>query len=297
MPFRGTTGKGMFTVHNKDVILHLSIAVLSFAFLFFLPKTLYGKKKSCEKKSDMYRQNSSYEPYEHYLPCKNGVNTKGKKVTTGHKTSHISSKQSSKRNFYVNKANTVSYTVHKGDTLTSIAKKFHISIYSIKSLNKLHRKNSLTKGMVLKIPSPNCPLSAEKTKKDQFYDKIIEKNKPLFIWPVHPIIEYKHDGINGVKPIGIIITGKPGSRVISSSSGIVKKIGTMRGFGKYIVINHAGRYSTVYANLGDILVSEGDSINIGCVIGKINSSDRRLHFQIDLQGKPENPLQYLPKNI
>ena len=108
--------------------------------------------------------------------------------------------------------------------------------------------------------------------------------------------EYKKDEFNGVRPIGIIITGTPGSAVLSSAPGVVKKIGQMRGFGKYVVINHAGRYATVYANLGEITVSEGEKILAGYMIGKINKSDKRIHFQIDFEGKPENPLKYLPKN-
>ena len=71
----------------------------------------------------------------------------------------------------------------------------------------------------------------------------------------------------------------------------------MRGFGKYIVINHDGSYNTVYANLSEIRVSVGQTVQSGNIIGTIHNSDNKLHFQIDFEGKPENPLNFLHGNI
>ena len=116
-----------------------------------------------------------------------------------------------------------------------------------------------------------------------------------FIWPVHEVITYSNESLTGVKSIGITITGKPGSAIVSSASGVVRRIGHMRGYGKYIVITHKDRFATVYANLGAIMVTEGDHIDRGKIIAKISNEDKYIHFQIDREGKPTNPLNLLPK--
>ena len=188
------------------------------------------------------------------------------------------------------------YTVHRGDTVTGISKKFNVPAPAICSYNNIRNDNSIKTGAIIKIPL-NKKLSQAVPATDPYTEyKPLKNKKPQFKWPLTHIVEYKKDEFNGVRPIGIIITGNPGSSVLSSAPGVVKKIGQMRGFGKYVVINHPSRYATVYANLGEITVSEGEKILTGYTIGKINKSDKRIHFQIDLEGKPENPLKYLPKN-
>ena len=115
-----------------------------------------------------------------------------------------------------------------------------------------------------------------------------------FRWPLKKVMSYCRDGKKGVKSIGIVITGRPGSSVVTAATGIVTKIGYMRGFGKYIVISHADRYVTVYANLHKISVREGERIAKGIPIGSLNDSERRLHFQIGYAGKPKDPIKFLP---
>ena len=93
--------------------------------------------------------------------------------------------------------------------------------------------------------------------------------------------------------MGIIITGKENSKILSSARGIVKKVGIMRGFGQYVIMKHLDRYFTIYSNLKTIFVTEGQVIGSGKTIGKLNGN--KLHFQIDYSGKPEDPLKYLSK--
>ncbi len=191
--------------------------------------------------------------------------------------------------------NYVMYTVRKGDTLTSIAKKNKVPVTSLRSLNKLTNQNRISKGMILKIPfkqASSLPPGKTGLKVERMTALL---NKPEFQWPIKNVIDYRNDGLNGVKSIGIIITAKPGSTVHSSASGTVRKIGRMRGFGNYIVITHSDRYSTVYSNLDMIMVSQGDTIPAGNAIGRMGSTEEKIHFQIDREGKPENPLLYLLK--
>ncbi|MDY6932730.1 MAG: peptidoglycan DD-metalloendopeptidase family protein [Spirochaetota bacterium] len=176
------------------------------------------------------------------------------------------------------------YKIKKGDTLYRISKKYHIPIEEICRINNIN-ENIIKAGAFLKIPVNG---SGEGSNKKKY-----AKKKHQFSWPLKNIFTVRRDGIDGVKSIGIIITGRPDAQVISSASGKVNKIGRMRGFGRYVVIRHADNYFTIYANLKKIVVEEDEKIRSGKIIGRINNN--KLHFQIDYRGKSLNPLHYLPK--
>ncbi len=185
----------------------------------------------------------------------------------------------------------VYYIVKKGDTLFSIAKRSGISIKRIQDTNDFNKESKIFKGMKLRIPLKN---SENKKYTSDSIKKSVESAKPVFLWPLKKIKGYSRDGKDGVKSIGLIIKGNPGSEVIASENGVVKKVGYMRGYGKYIVVGHDGKYITVYSNLMEVDVKKGDTVKKGGRIGNI-SDDMTLHFQIDRAGKPENPINYLPK--
>lgn len=291
----------MFTVSNRDVILQISITALFCIFIF--PRSIYSRTEKIvtDETENCYSNNNvTYDSYENYLSGRNS--DYDRKSGTKQKNSRLKlnsplpiNKQS--RTTKTKNKIIIRYVVRKGDTLTRIAKKNNITVSSLRSLNHLANKSILKKGMILKIPNNKTsiinPKKSDLSKDSGRFPSI----RPCFQWPIKTVIDYHHDGLNGVKSIGIIITGKPGSTVVSSAPGTVKKIGRMRGFGNYVVINHTGRYSTVYSNLGVILVSAGETVPAGNAIGKMNSAEKKIHFQIDHEGKPENPLQYLPKKI
>jgi hypothetical protein len=288
-------------VSNKDVILQISIAV--FICVLIVPQTIYSRteKRITGATVTCYSNNNTiYDSYENYIPARKGDPSR----TSVMKQKKGSDKkrppgQTIKQTPEINKKsrNCRRYTVRKGDTLTSIAKKSGVTVSSLRSLNKLTNQHRITKGMIITIPSKQA--SSSPVRKTELKNGITAplQNKPRFLWPIKTVIDYHNDGLNGVKSIGIIITAKPGSTVLSSASGTVIKIGRMRGFGNYIVINHSGRYSTVYANLDMILVSQGETVPAGNAIGKISTTEQKMHFQIDREGKPEDPLHYLPGKI
>lgn len=181
------------------------------------------------------------------------------------------------------------YIVKKGDTLYSIAKRSSMSLKQILEINSLDANSPIYTGMKLKIP---CRKAAGINTVNSSGKEAL-KAKPNFLWPMKKVRSYDNDGKDGVKSIGIIIKGNPCSEVIASEKGIVKRVGYMRGYGKYVVLHHENRYMTVYSNLMDVNVRVGETVQRGKNIGSI-SNDMTLHFQIDYQGKPENPLKLLP---
>jgi len=181
------------------------------------------------------------------------------------------------------------YRVRKGDTLYGIARKYNVSVDNLKKVNSLSGQK-IVPGMLIVIPGPKSAATAAVQRKTAEQRPDI----PRFRWPLKKIVSFRRDGDTGVRPIGLIIAGNPDSGVYTSADGVVKKVGQMRGYGKYVMVRHERKYMTVYSNLGEVHVRNGDMLDAGDMIGRISSANI-LHFQIDCGGKPQNPLLFLPK--
>ena len=98
---------------------------------------------------------------------------------------------------------------------------------------------------------------------------------------------------------GLDISGKMGEPVLAAGDGKVVYSGSgLRGYGKLVIIKHDATFLSAYAHNNNILVKEGQSVTRGQKIAEMGNSDTdqvKLHFEIRRQGKPVDPLQYLPK--
>ncbi|MFT5930162.1 MAG: lipoprotein NlpD [Oceanospirillaceae bacterium] len=98
---------------------------------------------------------------------------------------------------------------------------------------------------------------------------------------------------------GIDVASTLGKPVKAASSGIIVYAGSgIQGYGKLVVVKHNGTFLSAYAYNSRILVAEGAKVNAGQVIAEVGKGpqlDPRLHFEIRKDGKPVNPLRYLPK--
>ena len=116
-----------------------------------------------------------------------------------------------------------------------------------------------------------------------------------FGWRVHPIFKSRifHSGID--------IGGANGGAIKAANSGKVIFAGWQGGYGKVVIIDH-GRVNgkpttTLYAHMSVINVSNGQSVGKGQVIGKEGSTGYstgpHCHFEVRVNGVPQNPLQYI----
>ncbi len=117
-----------------------------------------------------------------------------------------------------------------------------------------------------------------------------------WIWPASgkTIGTFSEGGSKGVD-----IGGKAGDPVIASSDGKVVYSGTgLRGYGKLVIIKHNNTYLSAYAHNQTILVKEGQTVTKGQKIAEMGNTDAdqvKLHFEVRRQGKPVDPLKYLPQ--
>lgn len=98
---------------------------------------------------------------------------------------------------------------------------------------------------------------------------------------------------------GLDIGGSKGQPIQAAAAGRVVYQGSgLRGYGQLIIVKHSGEYLSAYAHNDRIYVKEGDSVKRGQKIAAMGDSGTdhvKLHFEIRRNGKPVDPLKYLPK--
>lgn len=97
---------------------------------------------------------------------------------------------------------------------------------------------------------------------------------------------------------GIDIAGAAGDPVLAAADGDVVYSGNgLLGYGELIIVKHNDTYLSAYGHNRKRLVAEGDKVHAGQQIAEMGSSGAsrdELHFEIRKNGKPVNPLDYLP---
>jgi lipoprotein NlpD len=97
---------------------------------------------------------------------------------------------------------------------------------------------------------------------------------------------------------GIDVAGKAGDPVLAAADGEVVYSGNgLLGYGELIIVKHNANFLSAYGHNRKRLVQEGDKVKGGQQIAEMGSSASsrdELHFEIRKNGKPVNPLDYLP---
>ena len=96
---------------------------------------------------------------------------------------------------------------------------------------------------------------------------------------------------------GIDYAAGTGTPIYAAAAGTVVSAGYSGNAGKMIVINHGNGLTTYYMHCNDLYVSAGQSVSKGQNIAAVgttgNSTGPHLHFQVNLNGTPVNPANYL----
>jgi murein DD-endopeptidase MepM/ murein hydrolase activator NlpD len=98
-----------------------------------------------------------------------------------------------------------------------------------------------------------------------------------------------HPGMDFRAPIGM--------EAKVTAPGTVMRAGWAGGYGRMVEVDHGNGFATRYAHLSQILVSVGQKLNAGDVVGRTGSSGRstgpHLHYEIRHNGQAVNPIRFL----
>lgn len=117
-------------------------------------------------------------------------------------------------------------------------------------------------------------------------------------WPVDGALLGRYVAGEPTKQ-GIDIGGAAGSAVRAAGDGTVVYSGSgLVGYGELVIIKHSEQWLSAYGHNRSRLVNEGAKVKAGqqiAELGRTGASRDMLHFEIRYNGKPVDPLLYLPK--
>jgi murein DD-endopeptidase MepM/ murein hydrolase activator NlpD len=181
------------------------------------------------------------------------------------------SKQREVENIYEEKSNLLSKTRADKNALIAIDKEFEIQEAEVKRILESYKYG-------------NAP-------GDKFMWPVAGSVRSNFGMRFHPILGYKrmHAGIDIVAPSGTLVKAADGGEIIQA--------GYDGGYGNSIMVYHGGGFATWYAHLSRILVSPGQRVERGQVIGLVGSTGLstgpHLHFEVRINGVAQNPIGFL----
>jgi lipoprotein NlpD len=142
-------------------------------------------------------------------------------------------------------------------------------------------------------PTPPAAPSAPDTDAARAGD---DADSVTWSWPTKGKIVANFNENGG--PKGVQIAGALGQPVLASAAGRVVYTGSgLRGYGNLVIIKHNNTFLSAYAHNRQILVKQGDSVTRGQRIAEMGDSDASqvmLHFEIRREGKPVDPVKFLP---
>jgi murein DD-endopeptidase MepM/ murein hydrolase activator NlpD len=181
------------------------------------------------------------------------------------------------------------YEVQEDETLESIAESYNKTTEELAILNNLTHPYHIEYGQIIKIKVNNKLLNTKNTAGDFNFIKPVEGEV---------IIPFGTTTKHG-KSKGVDIAAKEGAKVSSISAGTVIFSGNEKQFGNLIIVKLDTRdLYAAYANLKDLILSKGDVVAKGDIIGHVGRNSQtknaQLHFAIRKGKEAVDPTKYVP---
>ncbi len=125
----------------------------------------------------------------------------------------------------------------------------------------------------------------------------IRKGTGQFIYPMNGTFTSPFGSRWGRLHAGIDIAAPIGTPIRAADGGRVAIAGSVSGYGNYTCIQHSNSLSTCYGHQSSIAVKVGQTVTKGQVIGLCGNTGRstgpHLHFEVRVNGTPQDPMGYL----
>jgi len=205
----------------------------------------------------------------------------------------------------------VLHTVRDGDTLSAIAQRYQAAPDEILTYkgNELRDPDALVMGMEIMVPGGVKPVEAPLRLAGAQPTRLSATVSPpvpapasppaatgSMMWPTYgPIYSYFSAWHRGLD-----ISPSYGTPVVAADGGVVRSAQYFRyGYGFHVIVDHGNGYSSMYAHLSEILVSPGQRVGRGELVGRVGvtgyATGPHLHFEVYQSGVPINPLNLLPR--
>ncbi|GEM_PF-1069043 len=180
--------------------------------------------------------------------------------------------------------NSKTYRVQAGDSWWGIAKKFHLSVSELTSLNGRTEKEALFQNELLRI-------SGQSVSKEEFKN-FKPKERPNYPLPLKEKIEHAYSEITHQPRKGIEFAKVNSAWVRATLPGKVIGIDYMDGYENYVILEHENGWFSVYGNLERVQVVEGQTLSAKERIGTL-TKNRGLYFQVNQNKNVVNPSLFL----
>lgn len=197
--------------------------------------------------------------------------------------------------------------VKRGDTLYALARIHNITARDLAAWNGLSEPYTIYPGQSLRLypgagPAPSSA-AASSTTATATPRPAAPVAAPVnsgisWRWPADGVLVGRYVAGEATKQ-GVDIAGASGQAVRAAGPGVVVYSGAgLVGYGELIIIKHNEQWLSAYGHNRKRLVNEGQNVKAGeqiAEMGRTGAARDMLHFEIRYNGKPVDPLLYLPK--
>jgi lipoprotein NlpD len=125
----------------------------------------------------------------------------------------------------------------------------------------------------------------------------LNSKKPRGATPI--ALQWPAEGLIVPHAKSVDIASRAGTPIKAAGDGMVVYSGRgLKQYGNLLIIKHNEDFLTVYAHNRELKVKEGERVTKGQIIALMGNSAAervKLHFEVRVQGKPQDPLKFLPK--
>lgn len=169
------------------------------------------------------------------------------------------------------------------------------------------KHNSLIREMHQQVTQTKVAAEKHALDFEQLIKQLEQKKNLLAATPsIRPVNGWITSGFgNRISPFtgqnefhsGLDISNAPGTKIIAPANGRVSIAAEKLYIGNLLVIDHDHGRVTQYGHLKEILVTPGQEVKRGMVIGLVGNTGRstgpHLHYEVLINGTPVNPLKYI----
>ncbi len=192
------------------------------------------------------------------------------------------------------------HVVQPGQNLYKIAWRYGLDWRDLAAWNRLSDPGRIYPGQEIRLTPPagtRVPSTGSRRVASAPEPRTVAPPPSDWLWPAEGRLLWNF-GESRRNPTGIGIGGSEGAEVRAVAAGdVVYSGGGLIGYGQLIILKHNDSYLSAYGHNRALKVKEGERVAAGQVIalmGRGPGDQPLLHFEIRRQGRPVDPLRYLP---